>query len=160
MFESMAEQAQKRGQTLTSILHQSRFIDTVHKGNLWDTLTSLPQTEWFYVQRSRFIDGIPAMIDNVWLIVTQVPGIEAYDVSKRSLKQILAEVYNIRFARVSQLIETAPATADHAALLNIADNFPLIKAYRVVYDQRDNLAMVALCYFRSDIYRFHVEIKL
>ena len=161
MFEGMAEAARKRGQWLTNrvLLHQP------HQGlpgdGLEEVLPRVPETAWFRLRRVRCIDDVPAMLDDIWVDEELAPGIWEGDFKASSLKRTLEEEYDAPFEHAHQVLEIVRGDGEQTQLLRIAEGHPLLFAKRAIYARStERPIMVAMCHFRSDLFRFNLEVDL
>jgi DNA-binding GntR family transcriptional regulator len=101
------------------------------------------------------------MIDNIWIDEQAAPGISEFDFSKDSLKETLEEYYRMPLHYVQQILELERCEAEFSQLLEVPEGQQLLAATRAVYTSRSETPfMVALCHFRADLFRFHVEVDL
>ncbi len=94
--------------------------------------------------RLRRLDGIPVMIENSYLDISRLPGIEKQDFN-RPLYGILREEYNLRLTHGHERLNITYVDADEAALLELDEGAAVIYQHGVVNDDKDQ----PVEYFRS-----------
>jgi GntR family transcriptional regulator len=92
-------------------------------------------SEVVYLNRLRFIDGRPVMIQQSWLPHMLCPGILANDFSIASLFEVLALDYNVRVVEGHQTISARLATPEECHLLKLSDNGVVLTVDALEYSQ-------------------------
>jgi len=112
------------------------------------------------VQRLRLADGSPLALETSHLVHRLCLGIEALDLADRSLYRLLHERYGLTLGRAEQYIEAKPAGPLEAEVLNLDKGKSVLLMERTAFldDDRTAVEFVESVY-RSDRYRFYVELK-
>jgi GntR family transcriptional regulator len=119
-------------------------------------------TKVFRSYRLLLADGEPIGTAMSWLpprlFRTLLPPTED-DLTTGSLYGWLRENCSVTVGRAREFIEAASATGDHARTLNVAEGSPLLIARRQSFDEADKPVEYVVLSFRSDRYRFHLEVR-
>jgi GntR family transcriptional regulator len=118
-------------------------------------------TRIFFSRRVLFADKEPIGLAESWLPLrvlrnTRPPTLE--ELSESSLYNWLATKCGIELRRAREYIEATVATDEKAKLLSVPRNFPLLVARRQSFDQHDKPAEYSVLHFRSDRYRFEIDL--
>lgn len=92
-----------------------------------------------HLRRLRKVDGQPVAVEDAWLPKAILPGLSAGDFGDGSLYALLAERFGLEPAWTDALIEPDRASADIAALLEIAEGDPVLIAWRVTVNAEDKV---------------------
>lgn len=92
----------------------------------------------FYIQRVRYADGVPVMIEQNYFHPRYLSLIN-YDLEKCSLYQILRTDFDLKECISGQTIEIARATQEEAAELNIKVGSPVLMTQEVVQDKHTGM---------------------
>lgn len=91
-------------------------------------------TRLYYLERLRSIDSIPSIIEISYIPVLRFPDLKEFDLSTRSLYEILDQHFFVQADRSEMEISVAYAGMYEAELLPVEENDPLIKESGRVYD--------------------------
>ncbi len=78
------------------------------------------------IERVQTVDAEPIVLATTYLPADLVPGLEAIDLTDRSLYQLLASRYDLQIEHGRRAVESVPAGAREAALLGVAVGEPLL----------------------------------
>jgi len=90
-----------------------------------------------YLKRLRIIEGKPLVIEDAYLSLYRIKGLEKHDFTG-SLYQILREKFNIFPDHSVGAIINKLVNVEDAHILNIPFNYPVTEKEAVVYDKEDN----------------------
>lgn len=118
-----------------------------------------PGDELARLERLRLADGEPLSIEVSYLVSRLCPEILQHDYAAQSLRQTLAERYNLRLVSARQSLRAIPAPRAMAARLAINPNAPLLYIERVSFSQTDSPVEYLQLYHRGDRYVLHNELR-
>ncbi len=115
------------------------------------------KTPLYCLTRKRLLNDLPVGVETVFLIQSDVPGIDRFDWSKESLYTILREQYGLDLVCGYNYIEAAAADESTAHILSIPRNFPVLATERTscLIDQRPIEYVRA--FYRADRMRLRVD---
>ncbi len=111
-----------------------------------------------HLERQRFANAEPVLLEEVWISMEQFPGIEDYDYSKHSLYEILRERFGIRAGSADEVLEARPATRREADLLQVAPRASLLVISRTLHNMEGRPVETGISAYRGDRYRAMVRI--
>jgi len=111
----------------------------------------------YQIRRARRIDGRLVLYVEHYLNPSYFPGILDYDLT-RSLTELYASAYDIRYGRVRFDMVPTALHADAAAALKVAAGSPALRITRVNRDQHGRLIDCDLEYWRHDAIHISVEV--
>ena len=111
----------------------------------------------YFIHRVRFVLNEPVLLEKLYVPMSALPGLEQYDLSKRSLYEVMETEYGIIVSRANQSLEPVNASPYDAELLEIKPGAPLMLERRVAFDQNDRPVERARDLFRGDRFRFITE---
>jgi GntR family transcriptional regulator len=110
------------------------------------------------IERLRFVEDEPVVLTTTYLPHALVPGLEAADLTRRSLYEYLATEFGLSLARGRRTIEAVAADARQAQLLRLRKGAPLVFLQSVSYLADDRPIEFYLAFHRGDRSRFEVEL--
>jgi len=110
-----------------------------------------------YIQRLRLANDLPMALEHVYLPYDRCAAVEHYDLTNRSLYEALAELCGIRMVRALQYIELGSCTLEESRILGVSAGFPVFSLQRKTYDEHDTLTEYTESKYRSDRYKFTIE---
>jgi GntR family transcriptional regulator len=116
-----------------------------------------PGAPVYAIQRLRLLNRQPVMLERLILPAERFPGMERFDLAKRSLYEIMETEYGVVVKRARQSLEPVAATSYEAELLGVAPGAPLMLERRTAYDQHGNPVEVGRDLYRGDRFRFVTE---
>lgn len=92
-----------------------------------------------YFYRLQSFDGIPTMLDEIWLPGTTFKGLSAKRLEDHtgSMYSLFESEFNTRMIRAEEKIRAVAADERASGLLNIAGNSPLLCVERIAYTYSD-----------------------
>ena len=111
------------------------------------------ETRVHRVERVRLVDAEP-LAHEVAHLPGPLPGLRRELERRGSLYATLREVYDVRFVRAEDVVETALADPHEAALLKVDAGAPLLAIHRTAYDADDRAVEYTRSVFRGDRFRF------
>ncbi len=123
------------------------------------TLGIGPGEELANIVRLRLADDETMSVEHSFLVHKYCPGVTHKDFANHSLRQMLAEQYNIRLVYAKQKIRAIPATRSLAQDLLIEKNDPLLYIERVSFSDFNVPIEFLRIYLRGDRYTFFTELR-
>lgn len=118
-----------------------------------------PGEELASLVRLRLADDEPLSVEHSLLVHSYCPGILEEDYANRSLRQMLADEFNIHITSARQRIRAVSATKSLAEILEIDKSAPILHIDRVSYTD-DGIPIEYLrINLRGDRYTFHSELR-
>lgn len=112
----------------------------------------------YYFQRLRLINQEPVLLETCTMPIYCFSNLEAFDLEKRSIYEILETEYGIVPHHSQQNLEAVSATDYEAELLGIDPGAPLMLERRVAYNDEDSPFEYGRDLYRGDRFRFMTEI--
>lgn len=111
------------------------------------------------VKRLRNINGIPACIEEAYLIYNMCPDVYNMDFSVKSLRLFLEDEYNIKWVKSRQRIFARKVGEENAKYLKLSLNDPVLYIERITYTSDNQPGEFLRGFYRSDIYCFYAELE-
>jgi GntR family transcriptional regulator len=118
-----------------------------------------PGAKTMHLCRVRSADGVPVVIEEVYLSQKQFSGIEKIDFSRRSLYQTLRDDYGVRIRGADEVIEARSASSREADLLEISPRQSLLVISRTLLNAEGKPIEAGLSVYRGDRYRAVIHIQ-
>jgi len=112
----------------------------------------------YFVRRLRLINHEPVMLERITMPAQCFPGLERYDLSDRSLYEVIEKEYGIVAIRARQSLEPVSATEYEAELLNVKPGAPMMLERRLAFDENDQPIECGRDLYRGDRFRFVTEV--
>lgn len=112
----------------------------------------------FLARRLRFINQEPVMLERFTMPAQRFPGLERFDLSRRSVYEVMEREYGVRVVRARQSLEPVAASEYEAELLGVKPGDPLMLERRLGFDQDGQPVEYGLDLYRGDRFRFVTEI--
>ena len=112
----------------------------------------------YFLRRLRLINQEPVMLERLTVPAHRFPDLERYDLSSRSVYDVMEKEYGITVVRARQSLEPVVATEYEAELLEIKPGAPLMLERRLGLDQEDQPVEHGKDLYRGDRFRFVTEI--
>jgi GntR family transcriptional regulator len=111
----------------------------------------------YSILRLRSINQEPVMLESYKIPVQRFPGLDRYDLEKRSIYEIMASEYGVPITRARQSFEPIIATEFEANLLKINIGEALMLEKRLSYDDNNLPVEYGKDRYRGDRFRFVTE---
>jgi len=113
-------------------------------------------TALVYLRRLRLADGEPMAVQGSYLPHALCPGLLEHDLGRGALFHLLRNVYHLRLADGTTVVEAALADAEHAKLLGLRVPAPVLIVEQLNYlDSGQAIEFVRTAY-RADRYRLRL----
>ena len=113
-----------------------------------------------YLYRKRFLDGQPLNRVITYLPYDKFPDLQAADLEKNTLREIMNRSEETAVARWTRTVEAVQADRDDIDLLEVPAAFPILKMTTVRYNARDELLDVSLAFLRSDMSKVEMSVNV
>jgi len=127
-----------------------------------EALEVRPGTPVFRSTRLLLADGEPMGLAISWIaprLLRNITPPSLDELTQGSLYKWMRDQCGASLVRARQYIEAAAVDRDLAALLETAADAPLLTARRQSFDESDKPAEYSVLHFRSDRYRFQIELS-
>lgn len=124
-----------------------------------DNLQVTPGEELASLTRLRLADDEPLSVEHSLLVHRFCPGVLEQDYANNSLRQMLAEKYNIHLVKARQKIRAVSASKSIAKLLDVDPGSPLLYLERTSYTDEGIPIEYLRIHLRGDRYTFHAELR-
>jgi len=112
----------------------------------------------YYIQRLRFINREPVMLEKFSVPVNRFPNLDTYNLETRSFYSIAESEYGITIHQAQQSLEAVSATEFEAELLAVEPGVPLMLERRLAFDPDSRPVEYGQDLYRGDRFRFITEI--
>ena len=149
-FSSFTEDMVARGLAPGSIVTSSDVI--VADGFLAATLEIKPGDDCFRLDRVRTADGHPMAVEQAYLPLAPLEGIERVEFADASLFEVLGERFGIVLGEGEQRVVAVSIEADEAALLGVPVGAPGLRFHTLARNGVGTPVYYALSLYRGDRY--------
>ena len=115
--------------------------------------------DWFYLERTRYSDGIPAVYLETW-VPAVFDKLADIDFNERSLYASFRELYGVIPTDAHRLVWAKNADARDAELLSIKEGAALAMLKSYVHDQDGRLIEVSIERYLGSNLRFDFEVHV
>jgi GntR family transcriptional regulator len=112
-------------------------------------------THLFRIQRLRLLNDIPVALQTSYIPKFFCPDLLKYDLSVKSLYDILHENYNISFSSFSESLSCVKADQYESAFLKVKKDSPLFFLTRKTYTKNDEIIEVVRSFMPGDRCEFN-----
>ncbi len=112
----------------------------------------------YYIQRLRFINQEPVLLEKFSIPVYRFPNLEQFDLESRSFYEIAETEYGIFAHHSQQSLEAVAATEFEADLLNVRLGAPMMLERRLAFDKENVPFECGHDIYQGDRFRFVTEI--
>ncbi len=104
---------------------------------------------WFLTRLSK-VDGVPALLESLWLDPESFPGLDKISLAGRSLSQLARDHFHLHAESADQNFRVAKARPDQASLLETAKSASLLLVKRRIHFPHAKDAVYAELLCRTD----------
>ncbi|MBM3144141.1 MAG: GntR family transcriptional regulator [Chloroflexi bacterium] len=112
----------------------------------------------YCIFRLRLINQEPVLLERLAIPAERFPHFERYDLTRRSLYEVMETEYGITVTRARQSLEPVIALAYEAELLHVLPGAALMLQRRLSFDQNGQPIEYGKDLYRGDRFRFVTEI--
>lgn len=146
----------ERGHTVATQVLQSDRIQPSPK--IAEQLQLEAGADVYRIERLRFVDGEPIVLVTTYLPCRLCPGLAQFDLSARSLYEVLEHALGLELSHGRRSIEAVAANAREAQLLDVREGDPLIRLESVTFLKDGRPVEYYQAVHRGDRSRFEVEL--
>ena len=150
--EGMRNQGYQTGAKIIAL--EQRLAELAVAGQLKIAVS----TPIYYIQRLRFINREPVMLEKFSVPVYRFPNLDSQDLETHSFYKIAESEYGITIYQAQQSLESVSATEFEAELLEVEPGSPLMLERRVAFDPEHRPVEYGQDLYRGDRFRFITEI--
>ena len=153
-LRGFTEDMSQRGMLASS---QVLAAEVVGASTVLSSALSVPiGTALVYLRRLRLADGAPMAVQGSYLPQALCPGLLEHDLGRGSLFDLLRNVYRLRLADGTTVVEAALADAEHAKLLGLRVPAPLLVVEQLNYLESGQAIEFVRSAYRADRYRLRL----
>lgn len=112
----------------------------------------------FFLPRLVLVDGLPVLLEDIYLHPQLFAGIERVELQGRSLSSIADEHFTVRPSGGKQHFRIEFPSRDHARLLGVEQTVPLLRVDRFLYFSQPDCGFFSRLYCRTDRFVFSQNI--
>lgn len=116
-------------------------------------------SEIYILERLRYADGVPVILEKAHLNAALFPGLLKYDFSKVSLYKKMEEKYGVILDHLYQKLYTRNIVGDHAKKLFGKDEATALIMIDTSYDQHTRPIEYTVCYINGERYTIRYVVK-
>jgi GntR family transcriptional regulator len=146
-----------RGHLLSTQVLRNEVTDASQKVS--DYLQIAPGDPVFCIERLRFVNNEPIVLVTTYLPQALCAGLERFDLSSRSLYDILENELGLELSHGRRVIEAVPANEREALLLQVEERDPMVLLNSVTYLKDGTPIEYYHAVHRGDRSRFEVELQ-
>jgi GntR family transcriptional regulator len=144
----------RRGADATSRVIEQRVIEP--PVNIATHLNLQPKDHTTKIVRLRLSDGVPMLLETVFVPSKRFAGLERANLSKQSLYQLMRDKYGVRPAGARHTLEAVQATDYETELFGLPASMPMILLQGVTFDESDQPIEFFKAVYRGD--RFQIQL--
>lgn len=118
------------------------------------------QEQVIYIKRLRTADGEPMAVEKAYLNYDYCHEIMDVPLNRVSLYDLLRDVCGIHLVSAYETIEIGTCSTDESNLMKIGFDKPIFLLRRTTCDKLDRIIEYAESVYRSDRYKFEIELKM
>ena len=112
----------------------------------------------YHIHRLRLLNQEPVLLERLRIPVYRFPDLERYDLSKRSLYEVMEKEYGISVVHARQSLEPVVAVEYEAELLKVEPGTPLMLEKRLAFEQDGQPVEYGRDLYRGDRFSFVTDI--
>lgn len=116
-----------------------------------------PDAPLLHLCRLRLADGVPFMLENTWLPLDRMPGLDAAEIGEGSLYALMRDHHGVVLERATESFEPVVLRRAEAAALDQPTGSPALLLRRVTFDTAGVAVEAARAVLRADRVRTLVE---
>lgn len=111
----------------------------------------------YFVRRLRLLNREPVLLEAFWMPVRRFPGLERFNIARRSVYELMETAYGVKVSRARQSLEPTVASDYEARLLKVEPGAPLMLEERLGFGADDKPVEYGKDLYRGDRFRFVTE---
>lgn len=154
-YMGVREQLEQMGYEIRTRLVRLEKIPA--NNNIASALGITPGDLVTYIERIRYTGGQPISLHRSYIPVSLCPSLEGADLEGEQLCVIVERQFGYKSASVSESLESVPANAEEAELLQIDRGYPLLMLEDVNKSADGSIFEYTKVLFRGDKVKLHFE---
>ena len=123
-YSGLTDEFTRRGFKMSAYIHRAEIIQA--DKSLADRFAVEKGTELLYVERVRYANSDPLLLNNLYFKSSLIPGFDPYRLVNESLYHILETEYSLKIARADQKITSVLSSNKQTALLELTEKTALL----------------------------------
>ncbi len=124
----------------------------------WGNFTISVSAPVYQIQRLRFVNEEPVLLERYTIPVRRFPELERHDLVNRSMYEIMEKEYGVSVSQARQSLEPVVALEYEAELLAVQPGAALMLERRLSFDGEHQPIDYGKDLYRGDRFRFVTEI--
>lgn len=112
----------------------------------------------YFIERVRYIDGIPIIFETSYLPVDKIPGLTK-DVLEDSLYNFIEKKLNIKIFNADKFIRAILPTENDFNYLKATNSTPILEVEHIIYSNKNIPLEFAIVHYHSSYYELHFITK-
>ncbi len=142
---------------LTPSTHIIEVSKILHLKQISQLLDLHPDEPYYKIKRLRCGDEVPIALETVYIPIIYAKDIDGFDLTE-SLYSILEKNYGYEMIRSACEIEACLANRLLSEQMDTKKNAALLKVSGITYSQADRKLFYEVSYYKSELYKYHVDI--
>jgi len=148
------EDMMRRGADATSRVIEQALVEP--PASIAAQLTMRPNERATRIVRLRLSDGVPMLLETVYVPAKRFIGLDRANLTKQSLYRLMRDRYGVRLAGARHTLEAVQANDYESELFGVQSCLPMILLQGVTYDEDDQPVECFKAVYRGD--RFQIQI--
>ena len=127
------------------------------RGSVAKSLDLSPGEEVIYVERVRFADGIPLMLEKTFLPQKLFPNLLSQDLARQSLYDLIAQEYDVSLAKARETLEPVIINDREAENLAVEEGAPGLLLELIAYSDDGRPVEYTKAVVRGDRCKYYIE---
>jgi GntR family transcriptional regulator len=127
------------------------------KGSVARSLDLSPGEEVIYLERIRFADGVPLMLEKTFLPYKLFPNLLSQDLARQSLYDLIAQEYEISLAKARETLEPVIMSDREAECLTVEKGAPGLLLELIAYSDDGTPVEYTKAVVRGDRCKYYIE---
>ncbi|MGI6072319.1 MAG: GntR family transcriptional regulator [Lachnospiraceae bacterium] len=149
-FTGLTDEFSRRGLKMSSYIHRTDIIQA--DKSLADRFGVDKGTELLFVERVRYANSDPLLLNNLYFINELIPGFDPYRLVSESFYNILEKEYSLKIAKSNQTITSVLSSNKQTALLELTEKTALLHVESLGYLENGEVAEFSDNYYIGSRY--------
>jgi GntR family transcriptional regulator len=149
------EDALQRGAFATSRVIEQAIVEP--PASIATRLDLRPREQATRIVRLRLSDGVPMLLETVYVPTARFEGVERADLAKHSLYQLMREHYGVRLRGALSTLEAVLANEYECELFGAPSGMLMVLLEGVTYDEDDQPVEYFKAVYRGDRFKIQLD---
>ena len=149
-YNGLTDEFSRRGLKMSSYIHHTEVIQA--DKNLAERMEVEKGTELLYVERVRYANSDPLVINRLYFLNELIPGFDPYRLVNESFYAILESDYSLKIARADQKITSVLSSNKQTALLELSEKTALLHVESLGHLENGSIAEFSDNYYIGSRY--------